>query len=68
MLPTVLGTCKKRRTAVVVIMENQSSDVEEWVCCTKAKMCAGQDPCYFNDERERCLRGFKIKVKKVGVF
>jgi hypothetical protein len=50
-------------------MEQQSPDAEEWICCTKAKMCAGQDPCYFNDERERCpYCKFKIKVKRVGVF
>lgn len=49
-------------------MEQQSPDVEEWVCITRAKMCAGQDPCYFTDERERCQRGFRIKVKKVDLF
>ena len=49
-------------------MEQQSPDAEEWVCTTRSKICAGQDPCYFPDERERCQRGFKITVKKVGLF
>ena len=49
-------------------MEPQSPDSEEWVCITNAKQCRGQDPCYFPDERERCPCGFRIKVKKVGLF
>lgn len=54
---------------MVIDMELEPSlDPNEWVCVTRAKMCAGQDPCYFPDERERCPRGFKIKVKKVGLF
>jgi len=53
---------------MVINMEQQSPDVEEWVCITKSKRCAGQDPCYFPDERKRCPHGFKIKVKRVGLL
>jgi hypothetical protein len=55
---------------MVIKMELEPSlDPYEWMCITKAKQCAGQDPCYFTDERERCpLYGFRIKVKKVGLL
>lgn len=41
-------------------------DVQEWVCTTKSKRCAGSDPCYFNRVTTRCpAYGFVITYKEV---
>jgi hypothetical protein len=48
-------------------MMEPHKDVEEWVCTTRSKKCAGQDPCYFNELKTRCpLYGFVISFKRVG--
>ena len=60
---------KEEEMRIMIGLINQSPDIDEWKCTTTSKRCIGQDPCYFQEDTDRCpVYKFRITTKKVGVY